>query len=406
MRSSGASSVGSKNSRKECKTNLLNHEQNTFSHCMYRREHCPHNTLHWVLRRRSSCSFNKTVTPSLVWRHVWRPAQHTQHFVLFCTPLLLLLRPPAQAQGWSRPEYIAQIHEALEVTVSRIHNLAQVMSPTELSTTRAPLSKRVWQPDRYCARESSIFWREKDSRKWGQGQRVIVRLVNQPVIVVFDSRFYWEPCYASAWTTNKFVLCWLHHGIYRSEKQVRTITNISLWKRRIAVNFIWKSELHLRRETCGMALISEKIGTSRIVERATCWCFQDWWIGFQCRWPSDCCKISSCGSSLQLYQWVSTTSLCSTTGFGEHLSRICWISTRTSSNRRRIKNERKSSSRNSNSKHAREGRNDESSWTTRWRIHCTEVEWKSWNNTEVHFSVAGNARKGKLFEWLLENSTK
>ena len=23
------------------------------------------------------------------------------------------------------------------------------------------------------------------------------------------------------WTTNKFVLCWLHHGIYRSEKQVR-----------------------------------------------------------------------------------------------------------------------------------------------------------------------------------------
>ena len=23
------------------------------------------------------------------------------------------------------------------------------------------------------------------------------------------------------WTTNKFVLCWLHHGTYRSEKQVR-----------------------------------------------------------------------------------------------------------------------------------------------------------------------------------------
>ena len=23
------------------------------------------------------------------------------------------------------------------------------------------------------------------------------------------------------WTTNKFVLCWLHHGTYRNEKQVR-----------------------------------------------------------------------------------------------------------------------------------------------------------------------------------------
>ena len=61
---------------------------------------------------------------SLVSRHVSRPAQYTQHFVLFCHFPLLLLLSPAQAQGWSRPEYTVQIHETLGVTVLRIQNLA------------------------------------------------------------------------------------------------------------------------------------------------------------------------------------------------------------------------------------------------------------------------------------------
>ena len=68
------------------------------------------------------------VIPSLVPRHVSRPAQNPQYFDLIFCPLLLLCSP-AQAQGRPRPEHTAPLHEALEVAVLRIQNLAQVMSP-------------------------------------------------------------------------------------------------------------------------------------------------------------------------------------------------------------------------------------------------------------------------------------
>ena len=101
-----------------------------------------------------------------------------------------------------------------------------------------------------------------------------------------------------------------------------------------------------------------------------------------------------------MYQWASATSVSSTSGFGERPSWICWISTRTSSTTRRISHERKSSSRNSNSKHARDGRNEESSGTASWIILCTEVETKSRNNTKTHFTTSRIARKDEWIEWL------
>ena len=52
------------------------------------------------------------------------------------------------------------------------------------------------------------------------------------------------------------------------------------------------------------------------------------------------------------------------------------------------------------------GENEESSGTTSWRILCTEVERKSWNNTKIHFAGTRITRKEELFEWTLENSTK
>ena len=66
-------------------------ELNTFSHSMYRREHCVHTAhctdlLHahaWL----KLCVPKKIVIPSLVSRHVSRPAQHTQHFDLIFTVL-------------------------------------------------------------------------------------------------------------------------------------------------------------------------------------------------------------------------------------------------------------------------------------------------------------------------------
>ena len=35
------------------------------------------------------------------------------------------------------------------------------------------------------------------------------------------------------WTTNKFVLCWPHHGIYRSEKQVRNVHKFITLKEKV-----------------------------------------------------------------------------------------------------------------------------------------------------------------------------
>ena len=52
------------------------------------------------------------------------------------------------------------------------------------------------------------------------------------------------------------------------------------------------------------------------------------------------------------------------------------------------------------SKYARYGANEEISGTTSWRILCTKVERKSWNNTETHFTIARIIRKDVFFDWL------
>ena len=76
-----------------------------------------------TLTRGSSCAFHKIFVPSLVPRHVSRPAVHPALWPHIHSSLLLF-RSPAQAQGWSRPENTAPIHEASEVTNLRIQNLA------------------------------------------------------------------------------------------------------------------------------------------------------------------------------------------------------------------------------------------------------------------------------------------
>ena len=76
-----------------------------------------------TLTRGSRCAFHKIFVPSLVPRHVSRPAVHPALWPHIHSSLLLF-RSPAQAQGWSRPENTAPIHEDSEVTNLRIQNLA------------------------------------------------------------------------------------------------------------------------------------------------------------------------------------------------------------------------------------------------------------------------------------------
>ena len=77
------------------------------------------------------------------------------------------------------------------------------------------------------------------------------------------------------WTTNKFVLCWLHHGTYRSEKQLRNDRKfITQKKRRIDVQFISRSELHRHRETCFVFTSAEKVELRRVFRESNLLMFE------------------------------------------------------------------------------------------------------------------------------------
>ena len=106
---------------------------------------CRHNTLNWFVTRSRVAQVVLSINSHSISCFAPCLTTCTAHLLfwhqLHLHRLHLLL--PAQAQGWSRPESTAQIHEASEVTALWIHNLAQVMSPQGLSTTWPSLSKRL-----------------------------------------------------------------------------------------------------------------------------------------------------------------------------------------------------------------------------------------------------------------------
>ena len=115
-----------------CDQDCFSCEQNTLSNCMYRREHCVH-TAHCTDLLRVA-----QVVPSIKYSFhlLFRAVSHDLHSTrsILSSLSLASTSPSLTSSG---PRLItAPIHEALEVRVSRIQNLAQVMSPTGLSTTR------------------------------------------------------------------------------------------------------------------------------------------------------------------------------------------------------------------------------------------------------------------------------
>ena len=77
-------------------------------------------------------------------------------------------------------------------------------------------------------------------------------------------------------TTNKLVLCWLHHVTYRSDKQVRndrmfiTLKEGLMFSSSQGLNFIGTSR------PVAFFFISEKVESRRdFRERVTCWCFRE-----------------------------------------------------------------------------------------------------------------------------------
>ena len=115
------------------------------------------------------------------------------------------------SKGCSHPEIPAQIDGNAEVTDVLIQNLSQVMSPTGSSTTRSLIK----QEDITCTEDNQITEIEG---------RVTTLSYNQSLCMLRLKK--------QTWTTNIFVLCWLHHGTYRSEKQVRNDRKFNTLKKK------------------------------------------------------------------------------------------------------------------------------------------------------------------------------
>ena len=138
-------------------------EQNTFSQCML----CQHIALHSFLVPLAQGHLDCVPKTRLrLLRSVSRHAQYTQHSVLYISHC-----------HWSpKVDHIqnppALIHQNLEVTVSRIQNLAQVVSPRGSSTTGPFLNRRLRILPKKVFDIRPVFFTQ------------------QPVIVVFYSRFH------------------------------------------------------------------------------------------------------------------------------------------------------------------------------------------------------------------------
>ena len=174
--------------------------------------------------------------------------------------------------------------------------------------------------------------------------------------------------------------CWLHHCICEVEKTMNPIECQSHWgnllhcyRREEQVQSVLKlitreekawRQVHLRnREQRGNLLQCFHQEMRNQLKSILLEGSKDHFSNTLILWN----KNIKSGISQWLYQWATATSLCSKIGITGRSTRIHWISTRTSSSTRRIIYEGKGSPRYSNPKHARNGRNEESSRTTSWR---------------------------------------
>ena len=169
---------------------------------------CPHITLQSFLVPHLWLKVNLIVWP-----------KYAFHFISLARCLLLRTEHPALhpplfplfqvCKGCSHPEFPALIHENAEVADVLIENLPQVMSPTGSSTTRSLLNRRIL-PALKTIRSLKL--------------RVMSKLCPTTSHCCFLLKILLKALLRlkkQTWTTNKFVLCWLHHSTYWSEKQVR-----------------------------------------------------------------------------------------------------------------------------------------------------------------------------------------
>ena len=216
----------------------------TDAHC-----HSAHHTWCYTLTcgSSSSCAFHKIVISSLLCNfNVSRHARNTQHIFF-----IFFLR--------SSPTKVAHIQKSVRWSTRtrrwRIH----------WSRT----SHRLWaqqdrrQPDHWWTGGYYLHWTQSDYWNWGSWQIFVLH----PVTVVFHSRFYWKYCYVSrsrlGGRTNSCTAGFTTVHT-RGRSKCGTITHLSLWKRRLDVQFIPRSELHRHKGTCCIVFTSELAESRRV----------------------------------------------------------------------------------------------------------------------------------------------
>ena len=136
-------------------------------------------------------------------RNVSRHARNTQHIFLI---FFLSSRSTEVAHIQKFP---AQILENTGVTDTLIQNHLQVKSPTGSPTTRSLMKRRILLALK-TIRLPKLRVMPNLCPTTSHCCLPLKILLKSLLCVKKQTR-----------TTNKFVLCWLHHGAYQSEKQVR-----------------------------------------------------------------------------------------------------------------------------------------------------------------------------------------
>ena len=116
----------------------------------------------------------------------------------------------------------------------------------------------------------------------------------------------------------------------------------------------------------------------------TCLLKREWnWRSRNTKWNLSKILSVSFSNKRMLNDWIWNT----------HITDMLNLDENTFDCKKNISCERKNFSRNSNSKHSWNGRNEQSSRIKSWWIFCTVVERMSWNKTKIHFTSTRSTRK-------------
>ena len=211
-----------------------------------------------------------------------------------------------------------------------------------------------------------------------------------------------------------------------ARSKCRTIASLSLWARKLDVQFISRS--HKYRETCRSCFQARTSSIKTHFPTGTNFpsrhqqVFGKQWTFHQILQPGKCCEFSfwwkqrsfACwseiwtheagiqsGISQHLHLWTSAANSCSAIGIeGRPFTDMKNLEGEQVRLQRRVGHERGSTSRHSEQKCSRKGRIEETSRIAGRRILCAKIERKSWHDTESSLNKQKSCKRGWI-AWVI-----